>query len=136
MPRRGCQAADARVGSKLRQFRIIRGLSQTELGKELRVSFQQIQKYERGSNRISAGQLQEFARVLDVPVTSFFADDEGVQPSSQALQSREVLELVRDYLEIRDERVRQQILRLVGALARMPQHADEAVLQRAVGAGE
>jgi transcriptional regulator with XRE-family HTH domain len=97
----------------------MRGLSQTELGKELRVSFQQIQKYERGSNRISAGQLQEFARVLDVPVTSFFADGE-TEPEPHSLHNREVLELVRDYLEIRDERVRQQILRLVGALARMP----------------
>jgi transcriptional regulator with XRE-family HTH domain len=122
MPRRGCQAADARVGSKLRQFRIMRGLSQTELGKELRVSFQQIQKYERGSNRISAGQLQEFARVLDIPVTSFFADE--IEPAPHALQSREVLELVRDYLEIGDERVRQQILRLVGTLARMPSSRD------------
>jgi transcriptional regulator with XRE-family HTH domain len=97
----------------------MRGLSQTELGKELRVSFQQIQKYERGSNRISAGQLQEFARVLEVPVTSFFVDGDG-EPAAEALHNREVLELVRDYLEIRDERVRQQILRLVGALARMP----------------
>jgi transcriptional regulator with XRE-family HTH domain len=119
MPRRGCQAADARVGTKLRQFRIMRGLSQTELGKELRVSFQQIQKYERGSNRISAGQLQEFARILEVPLTSFFADGE-TEPGPHALQSREVLELVRDYLEIRDERVRQQILRLIGTLARVP----------------
>jgi len=134
MPRRGCQAADARVGTKLRQFRIMRGLSQTELGKELRVSFQQIQKYERGSNRISAGQLQEFARVLDVPVTSFFVDGES-EPASEALHSREVLELVRDYLEIRDERVRQQILRLVGALARMPVPID-GVASRALHGGD
>ena len=125
MPRRGCQAADARVGSKLRQFRIMRGLSQTELGKELRVSFQQIQKYERGSNRISAGQLQEFARVLDVPVTSFFADGDA-EALPHALQNREILELVRDYLGIRDERVRQQILRLVGTLARTPAAHDGA----------
>jgi transcriptional regulator with XRE-family HTH domain len=112
----------------------MRGLSQTELGKELRVSFQQIQKYERGSNRISAGQLQEFARVLDVPVTSFFVDGEG-EPASEALHNREVLELVRDYLEIRDEKVRQQLLRLVGALARMPVPLD-GVASRVLHGGD
>jgi len=61
-------ATDQSVGQKIRAQRIMRGLSQTELGNKLGVTFQQIQKYEKGSNRVSAGRLQRIAEILEVPV--------------------------------------------------------------------
>ncbi|WP_375657076.1 helix-turn-helix domain-containing protein [Bartonella sp. CM120XJJH] len=65
---------DISIGKKIRHRRISMGLSQKELGNHLGVSFQQIQKYEKGSNRVSAGCLLEIAKKLDVPVNFFYAD--------------------------------------------------------------
>ncbi|WP_330168043.1 helix-turn-helix transcriptional regulator [Bartonella grahamii] len=65
---------DISIGKRIRHRRIAMGLSQKELGTHLSVSFQQIQKYEKGSNRVSAGRLQEIANILKVPITFFYAD--------------------------------------------------------------
>ncbi|WP_273791590.1 helix-turn-helix transcriptional regulator [Bartonella sp. CM31XJBT] len=65
---------DVSVGKKIRYRRKYMGISQTELGKKLGVSFQQIQKYENGSNRVGAGRLQEIADILDVPISFFYTD--------------------------------------------------------------
>ena len=75
---------DAHVGNRLRERRILLGLSQTRLGESLSLSFQQIQKYERGIDRISVGRLVHLAHVLDVPITYFFEElsaPEGVEAS-------------------------------------------------------
>jgi transcriptional regulator with XRE-family HTH domain len=66
---------DEHVGSKLRQFRLLADVTQKELGDALGVSFQQVQKYEVGSNRVSASKLYEIAKFLDVPVSAFFPKD-------------------------------------------------------------
>ncbi len=65
---------DISIGKRIRHRRISMGLSQKELGSQLGVSFQQIQKYEKGFNRVSAGRLQEIANILKVPITFFYAD--------------------------------------------------------------
>src|SRR5713101_6226779 len=76
-PRRG-DPNDMEIGTRVRTLRLQRGWSQTELGKALNVTFQQIQKYEKGTNRISAGRLQRISEVLNVPVTFFYSGlDEG-----------------------------------------------------------
>lgn len=117
---------DAQVGTRLRNRRTLVGMSQQELGRRLGITFQQIQKYERGLNRIGAGRLFRISNILDVPVAYFFEDvEEGGSPetatpegaSLKQLQSRETLELVRYYSSIPDKSIRSQILRMSKALA-------------------
>ena len=127
---------DAHVGSRVRMRRTLLGLSQEKLGEALGLTFQQVQKYERGANRIGASRLYQISRVLDVPV-SFFYDEmpaeiteapAGTMPPGLAepseqfehdpLAKRETLELVRAYYKIGDARVRRRIFDLVKAVAR------------------
>src|SRR5215831_1117075 len=77
MPRRSRDPRDMEIAKRVRALRLRRGISQTELGGVLDVTFQQVQKYETGTNRISAGRLQQIAEVLDVPVTYFYAGSGG-----------------------------------------------------------
>jgi transcriptional regulator with XRE-family HTH domain len=108
----------------LRQRRILLGVSQTSFGKAAGISFQQVQKYERGDNRTSSSRLFEFAKILDVPVSHFFegmapgAATGGQRKAAYINVSRETIELVRAYYKIRNERVRQNILVMVQALAK------------------
>ncbi len=75
---------DIKVGSKVRALRLERQMSQEKLGDALGLTFQQVQKYEKGTNRISAGRLQRIAAILEVPVSVFFAD---TKPSSAGAES-------------------------------------------------
>jgi transcriptional regulator with XRE-family HTH domain len=107
------------------------GLSQEKLGELIGLTFQQVQKYERGANRIGASRLHELARVLDVPVTFFFDDTDPVrapamggvgEPPAEELKADplrrpEALELVRAYFAIEDTTVRRRLRDLVKALA-------------------
>src|SRR5437016_14271832 len=68
---------DTEIGRRIRALRLERGLSQTELGNLLGVTFQQIQKYEKGANRVAAGRLQRVAEALEVPITFFYAGNTG-----------------------------------------------------------
>src|SRR4051795_11923212 len=70
---------DVRVGARLRLRRNMLGLSQEKLGEAIGLTFQQVQKYERGANRIGASRLHELSRVLDVPVSFFFDDTDPVR---------------------------------------------------------
>jgi transcriptional regulator with XRE-family HTH domain len=74
MPKR-IDAADLRVGQRVRAYRLSRGMSQSALGEKVGVTFQQIQKYENGVNRIGSGRLQKIAAVLDAPVSAFFGQE-------------------------------------------------------------
>jgi transcriptional regulator with XRE-family HTH domain len=116
---------DVYIGRRLRQARLACGLSQDALGKMLGVTYQQVQKYETGANRIGGSRLWDLCRVLDVPVGFFF---EGL-PSSEgaacdhgedqaATFSRRCLALARDIDLIRDETLKRQIACLVRAIAR------------------
>jgi len=129
---------DVHVGARFRQRRSLLGMSQTAVGDAVGLTFQQVQKYERGSNRISASRLLEFAKVLDVPISYFFDEmptsalrgspvsgrtgknvREAHTPferEKDPLVKRETLELVRAYYKIRETRVRKRIFETVKAL--------------------
>ncbi len=127
---------DAHVGNRVRLRRTLMGLSQEKLGEAIGLTFQQVQKYERGANRIGASRLFDLSRVLDVPV-SFFFDDMSDDTSARSprmmmaglageghdgteadpLTKRETLELVRAYYRITDPNVRKRIFELAKALA-------------------
>lgn len=89
---------DAEVGARIKEFRLLEGWSQTELGDECGISFQQIQKYERGDNRISAGRLSLVAQVFGRPITDFFEAD---VPPYNGKAERGLLELVRCYRQLK-----------------------------------
>lgn len=100
-------AADAHVGARVRERRVMLGMSQEKLGEAVTLTFQQIQKYEKGSNRISASRLWQFSEVLDVRPEYFFEGLERIDtplgskdPDHDVLIRRETLELVRNYYKI------------------------------------
>ena len=124
---------DVHVGKRLRLRRTLLGMSQTGLGEAIGLTFQQVQKYERGTNRVSSSRLFDMGRVLDVPLKYFFdemADDTGTQSPGQLLGAkptqteeaqdpsmrRETLELVRVYYRIGDQTVRKRFTDLVRSL--------------------
>lgn len=114
---------DVHVGKRLRLRRKALGLSQADLGRQVGITFQQIQKYERGTNRMGASRLWEFARALQVPVDYFFQGYESggskatLPPDSAFLESRETQSLVRYYHSIPDAKLRKAIVSLIRALA-------------------
>jgi len=121
---------DIHVGNRVRQRRTLLGLSQEKLAAALDLTFQQVQKYERGANRIGAGRLYELARALDVPVTYFFEDLDDSSPNVQAtteganggayqgdpMSQRETLLLVRAYYAIPEAGVRRRMLDLMRSM--------------------
>lgn len=126
---------DIHVGGRVCLRRALLGLSQGDLGDRLGLTFQQVQKYERGQNRISASRIFDIARVLNVPVSFFFDDmpDElkkwspncGREYGAQAgdaeedlLGKRETLELVRAYYQITDDGVRRKLYELARRLGK------------------
>jgi transcriptional regulator with XRE-family HTH domain len=125
---------DVHVGSRVRLRRTLLGMSQEKLGEALGLTFQQVQKYERGANRIGSSRLFDLSRVLDVPISFFFDDMPGEveqlsprfisgmteEPASydiDPLTKRETLELVRAYYRIADPQVRKRVYELARALA-------------------
>jgi transcriptional regulator with XRE-family HTH domain len=135
---------DIHVGKRLRLRRTLLGMSQEKLGELLGLTFQQVQKYERGANRIGSSRLFELGQILNVPVSFFFDDlpeatlgalsgysgpglaEEGATfehaDDALSLDKRETLELVRAYYRIGDPAVRKRLFELAKALANL---ADE-----------
>ncbi len=116
----GPHPVDAHVGSRVRLRRTLLGMNQTQLGAALGVTFQQLQKNERGMNRIGASRLWQLSQVLDVPVSYFFKGlDEGAKAwsSDDMLVGRETLELVRSYYRITDPTTRKCVRVLVAEVA-------------------
>ncbi len=127
---------DIHVGSRVRLRRTLLGLSQERLGDSVGLTFQQIQKYERGANRIGASRLFEFSNILDVPVSFFFdempsdikknvvrrlgglQEQPAAEFDSDPLARRETLELVRAYYRIEDPVVRKRLFELTKTLAK------------------
>ena len=117
---------DLYVGRRIRHRRQLLGLSQTKLADALNVTFQQVQKYERGSNRVGAGRLFQLSRVLDVPVGYFFSnlDSEGEPESTTELElTREHARFVRALSAIDDEALRRRIYALVEEISKSRQGA-------------
>ena len=121
----GPDPVDIHVGTRLRQRRTLLGMSQEKLAAAFGVSFQQIQKYERGANRVSASRLHQLTRILNVPVGYFFEGMADVQQNgaaahpahdSEMVASRETLELVRAYYRIEDPTVRRRLVDLLRSL--------------------
>lgn len=120
---------DIHVGSRIRLRRNMMGMSQEKLGELLGITFQQIQKYEKGSNRVGASRLQAISSILNVPVAFFFEDapteraptgfgeSEGTNYVVDFLGSTEGLQLNRAFIRIQDAKVRRKILDLVKTLA-------------------
>jgi len=109
---------DIHVGSRIRTRRIYLDMRQEELGRKLGLTFQQVQKYESGANRVSASRLWEIAAVLKMPVGDFFpADGDQEQPENRLLRERlqqpESIELIRFFYAIPDGPKRQQFLEMV-----------------------
>ena len=126
---------DLHVGSRVRLRRTLLGMSQEKLGNAVGLTFQQIQKYERGANRIGASRLFDMSRVLDVPVQFFFYDMPAENPVAEdyrppsgtpepviaaeqdPMAKRETLELVRTYYRIPNANLRRKLFDLAKALA-------------------
>lgn len=124
-------AIDVHIGKRVRQRRVQLSLSQKELAESLGISFQQLQKNERGTNRIGASRLHEICHALDVPV-SFFFDDLPPQPPlkrprtrievedelpPEIMNKKEIRELIEGYYKISDAVARRQFLRFLRSLA-------------------
>ena len=128
---------DVHVGTRIRLRRTLLGMSQERLGESLGLTFQQVQKYERGVNRVGASRLFDLSRVLDVPISFFFDDmpdslsanfggtpnrrSSGLPDSSDpfgddTLSRRETLELVRAYYRITDPSVRKRVFDLIKSM--------------------
>lgn len=120
---------DVHVGSRIRLRRNMVGMSQEKLGEHLGITFQQIQKYEKGTNRVGASRLQAIASILEVPVSFLFEGAPGASPAEglseessttyvvDFLSSSEGLQLNRAFARIPDPAVRRRIIDLVRALA-------------------
>jgi len=119
---------DLHVGSRVRMRRMLLGLSQEKLGEALGVTFQQVQKYEKGMNRIGASRLQDMAKILDAPPSFFFEDAPTLAPGGFSesksadfvvdfLSTVEGLQLNKAFASIRDQKVRRRIVDLVVAIA-------------------
>jgi transcriptional regulator with XRE-family HTH domain len=128
---------DVHVGARVRLRRTLLGLNQEKLGDAIGLTFQQVQKYERGANRIGASRLFDLSRVLDVPISYFYEamDDEvrdqspgqlharneepaPYEAGSDPLSRRETIQLVRNYYQITDETARRGVFELTSTLAK------------------
>jgi transcriptional regulator with XRE-family HTH domain len=127
---RDAQAVDLEVGRRVRRRRLEMGLTQGELAELAGVTYQQLYKYETGSNRVSAGRLHRIAQALGVDVGHFFADDDPVGHDWAGVnkgQRRMLLELVRHVAAIRDPRQREALCRLARGLAELGAGANPPV---------
>lgn len=130
MPKKQANPVDIQVGTRVRIRRMLIGMSQERLGELLGLTFQQVQKYEKGVNRIGAGRLFDVSRILGVPIDYFyegvgvqlagqegFAEDGSSPPVMEFVSSGEGLQLSLAFMKIKDSKVRKRVLDLVKSLA-------------------
>jgi transcriptional regulator with XRE-family HTH domain len=138
LPKKHANPVDAQVGSRVRLRRMLIGMSQERLGELLGLTFQQVQKYEKGVNRIGAGRLFDVARILGVPIDYFyesvssqltgargFSENESSPPVMEFVSSGEGLQLSLAFMRIKDPKVRKRVLDLVKSLAEEKDEDDE-----------
>lgn len=131
----GPHPVDVHVGSRLKKRRSLMGVSQEKLADAVGLTFQQVQKYERGANRVSASRLYQFAQILDVPVSFFyegFADDSaaiapGLSDNTQeafeseadedVFEKKETIKLLREYYSIPDPKLRADLFKMIKTMA-------------------
>jgi transcriptional regulator with XRE-family HTH domain len=128
MAKKIANSTDRHVGARIRMQRMVRGFSQTELGKAVGVTFQQVQKYENGANRVSASRLQQIANVLKVRPDFFFekasakAGNSGLRETAIIegfISSRDGIALSKAFINIRNTKIRRRILALVEQIAEL-----------------
>jgi transcriptional regulator with XRE-family HTH domain len=130
VPKKQANPIDAQVGSRVRLRRMLVGMSQEKLGEMLGLTFQQVQKYEKGVNRIGAGRLYQMAHILGVPISYFYEDvanaapqpadaanDHAAPPVMEFLSSGEGLQLALAFMRIRESKVRKRVIDLVKSLS-------------------
>lgn len=129
VPKKQANPIDAQVGNRVRLRRMLVGMSQEKLGELLGLTFQQVQKYEKGVNRIGAGRLYQVANILGVPVSYFYEDvSEGVNehhranehaspPVMEFFSTGEGLQLALAFMRIREPKVRKRVIDLVKTLS-------------------
>jgi transcriptional regulator with XRE-family HTH domain len=131
VPKKQANPIDAQVGNRVRLRRMLIGMSQERLGELLGLTFQQVQKYEKGVNRIGAGRLFEVSRILGVPIDYFYEGVNGqmlsagaqngagqaTPPIMEFVSSGEGLQLSLAFMRIKDPKVRKRMLELVKSLA-------------------
>jgi transcriptional regulator with XRE-family HTH domain len=131
MAKKSPNPTDKYVGSRVRMRRLMLGMSQEKLGEKLGLTFQQVQKYEKGTNRIGASRLQHISQILKVPVSFFFdgvsgpaklADDGSAKPPvadyvSDFLSSSDGLALTKAFTNIKDSKLRRRVVDLVEEIA-------------------
>jgi len=125
---------DIHVGARLRMRRSLMGFSQERLADAIGLTFQQIQKYERGTNRVSASRLYQFSKVLDVPISFFYenyseggsvlgyngdgdGEANGFNLDDEIMEKRETLELIRVYYSLPDAALRKDLLKMIKTMA-------------------
>jgi transcriptional regulator with XRE-family HTH domain len=129
VPKKQANPIDAQVGNRVRLRRMLVGMSQEKLGEMLGLTFQQVQKYEKGVNRIGAGRLYQVAGILGVPVSYFYEDvtdrqseqpharEHASPPVMEFLSSGEGLQLALAFMRIKEPKVRKRMIDLVKTLA-------------------
>ena len=130
VPKKQANPIDVHVGNRMRLRRMLIGLSQERMGEMLGLTFQQVQKYEKGVNRIGAGRLYQIADILSVPVSYFYEgfagegekanvanDDTATRPVMEFLSSGEGLQLTLAFMRIKDGKVRKRVIDLIKSLA-------------------
>lgn len=135
---------DQLVGSRIRLRRMTVGMSQEKLGECLGVTFQQVQKYEKGVNRVGASRLQRISEVLNAPISFFFDEAPGTvghqvesqeaSSLSKVLACKEFLSLANSFSAIRDPKIRQKVVDLVDALAKTDLDAGDNTAENIVSA--
>jgi transcriptional regulator with XRE-family HTH domain len=128
VPKKQANPIDAQVGNRVRIRRMLIGMSQEKLGDLLGLTFQQVQKYEKGVNRIGAGRLFEISRILGVPIDFFyegaasaqepgFAESRNAPPVMEFVSTGEGLQLSLAFMKIKDPKVRKRMLDLIKSMA-------------------
>jgi transcriptional regulator with XRE-family HTH domain len=129
LPKKQANPVDGQVGNRVRLRRMLVGMSQERLGELLGLTFQQVQKYEKGVNRIGAGRLYQVAQILGVPINYFYEGviehsaeslrngDTSTPPVMEFLSSGEGLQLTLAFMRIKDSKVRKRVIDLVKSLA-------------------
>jgi transcriptional regulator with XRE-family HTH domain len=117
-------SADVQIGASLRAHRLIVGMSQGDLARKLGVSFQQIQKYEKGTNRVGAGRLPQIAKIFNIPISALFDANTNASPGKSAgkipiklIPDRSTIKLLTAFGGIAHSKIRHSLVDLVDAIA-------------------
>ncbi|MCH9754085.1 MAG: helix-turn-helix domain-containing protein [Alphaproteobacteria bacterium] len=110
---------DTHIGQKIYELRIARGLSRQELGNKIGVTHQQCQKYEKGTNRVSAGRLVLISKVLDKPIDYFYSDISDEEPSTEKISNQRLcIEVSRNFMKIKNSVYQDAVSTLIRTLAK------------------